>query len=138
MRTARRDKRRNRRRQAVSRAGESGRRRGSEWDARAAGGSRRPGRGDAGGNGRPGGGIPPDIRGQAEGTMDSGQLMNFGQVIRQARKAAGLTLEELAERSGLGVRTISDIERGRTTRPRSATVSLLCPPLGLPLPDGTA
>jgi DNA-binding XRE family transcriptional regulator len=70
--------------------------------------------------------------------MNSGQQpgTNFGQVIRQAREAAGLTLEALAERSGLGVRTISDIERGRTTRPRSATVSLLCWPLGLPVPDG--
>jgi transcriptional regulator with XRE-family HTH domain len=58
----------------------------------------------------------------------------FGQVIRRARIAAGLTLEGLAERTGLGVRTISDIERGRTARPRSATVTLLCGPLGMPLP----
>jgi transcriptional regulator with XRE-family HTH domain len=59
---------------------------------------------------------------------------HFGQVIRHARKAAGLTLAELAEQSGLGVRTIGDIERGRTIRPRAATVSLLCGQLGLPVP----
>ncbi len=49
----------------------------------------------------------------------------FGQLVRRARAAAGLTQEELAAAAGLGVRTISDIERGRTSRPRIATVGLL-------------
>src|SRR5215469_9891342 len=40
--------------------------------------------------------------------------------LRQRRRAAGLTQEELAARSGLGVRTISDLERGaRSPYPRS-------------------
>jgi transcriptional regulator with XRE-family HTH domain len=56
---------------------------------------------------------------------------NFGQLVRRVRNAAGLTQEELAVRSGLGVRTISDIERGRTSRPRMATVNLLAHYLGL-------
>jgi len=40
----------------------------------------------------------------------------LGEFIRSRRKAAGLTQEELAERCGLSVRAISDIERGHTTR----------------------
>src|SRR5690348_9509455 len=38
----------------------------------------------------------------------------FGELVRSRRVAAGLTQEELAERSGLSVRTIRDIERART------------------------
>jgi transcriptional regulator with XRE-family HTH domain len=54
--------------------------------------------------------------------------------VRQSRTAAGLTLEELAERSGLSVRAISDMERGRTTRPRRSTVQVLSRVLGLATP----
>ena len=46
----------------------------------------------------------------------------FGELVRGRRVAVGLTQEELAERSGLGVRTISDIERGR--------IGLPAPPVG--------
>ena len=46
-------------------------------------------------------------------------------LIRRYRLAAGLTQEELAALAGLDVRTVSDIERGRTTRPRRSTVELL-------------
>ena len=38
----------------------------------------------------------------------------YGELVRGYRLAAGLTQEQLAALSGLGVRTISDIERGRT------------------------
>ncbi|WP_422341030.1 helix-turn-helix domain-containing protein, partial [Trebonia sp.] len=34
--------------------------------------------------------------------------------LRGQRIAAGLTQEDLAERSGVSVRTIADMERGRT------------------------
>lgn len=49
----------------------------------------------------------------------------YGEVVRGYRVAAGLTQEELAALSGLDVRTISDIERGRTTRPHRSSADLL-------------
>lgn len=47
------------------------------------------------------------------------------------RMAAGFTQEELAERSRLSVRAISDMERGRTRRPYHRSVRLLCDALSL-------
>jgi tetratricopeptide (TPR) repeat protein/transcriptional regulator with XRE-family HTH domain len=61
--------------------------------------------------------------------------LTLGDLLRQSRTAAGLTLEELAERSGLSVRAISDMERGRTVRPRRSTVEILSRVLGLDMPD---
>ena len=55
----------------------------------------------------------------------------FGNLLRQYRRAAGLTQDELAERAGLSVRGISDLERGVKQRPRKATVSLLITALQL-------
>jgi tetratricopeptide (TPR) repeat protein/DNA-binding XRE family transcriptional regulator len=53
-------------------------------------------------------------------------------LLRRHRMAAGLTQEELAERSGLSVRTISNIERGRTAGPYSRSVRMLAEALRLP------
>jgi transcriptional regulator with XRE-family HTH domain len=50
----------------------------------------------------------------------------FGELVHRYRVAASLTQEELAERSGLSVRAISNMERGRTSQPRRSSVSLLC------------
>lgn len=47
------------------------------------------------------------------------------------RWGCGLTQEELAERSGLSIRTISDIERGCVLRPRVATLRLLASALDM-------
>jgi tetratricopeptide (TPR) repeat protein/DNA-binding XRE family transcriptional regulator len=55
---------------------------------------------------------------------DSG-AREFGGWVRRQRVAAGLSQEDLAERSGLSVRAISDLERGRTTRPYPRTRRLL-------------
>ena len=52
--------------------------------------------------------------------------------LRGQRIAAGLTLEDLAERSGVSVRTIADRERGRTRRPYPSSVRALTRALGLP------
>jgi tetratricopeptide (TPR) repeat protein/transcriptional regulator with XRE-family HTH domain len=60
----------------------------------------------------------------------------LGALVRQSRTAAGLTLEDLAERTGLGVRTISDLERGLVRRPHRSTVDLICAALGLGDQDG--
>src|ERR1700735_2545100 len=56
---------------------------------------------------------------------------SFGQLPRRSGRACGVSQEELAERAGVGVRTISDLERGRTTRPYRQTVSSLAEALGL-------
>jgi transcriptional regulator with XRE-family HTH domain/tetratricopeptide (TPR) repeat protein len=52
--------------------------------------------------------------------------------LRRQRVAAGLTQEDLAERSGISVRTIADLERGRTHRPYPSSVRALVRALGLP------
>jgi transcriptional regulator with XRE-family HTH domain/tetratricopeptide (TPR) repeat protein len=49
----------------------------------------------------------------------------FGDRLRREREAAGLTQEELAERTGLSVRAISNIERGQTTTPRPSSLRLI-------------
>ena len=55
----------------------------------------------------------------------------FGAVLRRFRLAAGLTHETLAERAGLGARTISDLERGVSRAHRFDTLALLVDALGL-------
>lgn len=55
----------------------------------------------------------------------------FGRLLRSCRAAAGLTQEELAQRSGLSVRAICDMERSRTTRPFMRSVRLLAGALSL-------
>jgi transcriptional regulator with XRE-family HTH domain len=56
---------------------------------------------------------------------------SFGSVLKRFRVAAGLTHEALAERAGLGARTISDLERGVSRAPRPDTLALLVEALGL-------
>lgn len=49
-----------------------------------------------------------------------------GAHLRAIRLDRGLTLEQLAEASGVSVRGISDIERGVRDRPRRSTIDVLC------------
>jgi transcriptional regulator with XRE-family HTH domain len=51
--------------------------------------------------------------------------------LLEARWSAGLTQEELAMKCGISVRTVGDIERGRVSCPRAATLRLLAGALGL-------
>lgn len=55
----------------------------------------------------------------------------FGEMVRRYRLAAGMSQEELAERAVLSVRTLCDLERGRTTRPYRQTVEALATALSL-------
>ena len=50
---------------------------------------------------------------------------SFGELLRDHRRAAGLTQEELAERAGVSPRSISELERGGAHIPRRDTVALL-------------
>ena len=55
----------------------------------------------------------------------------FADLLRAARLRAGLTQEQLADKSGVSMRTISDLERGRVARPRRGSVDLLLGALDL-------
>lgn len=57
--------------------------------------------------------------------------LEFGASLRRLRTIAGLTQEELAQRAGLGVRTIRDLEHGQVSRPRHSSVQLLADALSL-------
>ena len=48
-----------------------------------------------------------------------------GEGFRRRRKALGWTQQELAERSGVRVATISDLETGKADKPRRATLRLI-------------
>lgn len=65
-------------------------------------------------------------------TSGRGDSHPLGDLVRQHRVAAGLTQEQLAELSGLGLRTIRDLERGRVTRPHRESITLLAAALRLP------
>ncbi len=58
----------------------------------------------------------------------------FGALLRSCRLAARLSQQELAEASGMSVRAISDLERGRVRRPYPHSLSRLAD--GLRLRDG--
>ncbi|MFI8238075.1 NB-ARC domain-containing protein [Streptomyces sp. NPDC085866] len=57
---------------------------------------------------------------------------SLGAALVRAREAACLTQGELAERSGLSVRAIRNLETGHTSRPRRQSLLLLAEALGLP------
>lgn len=56
----------------------------------------------------------------------------FSDLLRHARRAAGLTQEALAERAGISVRAVIDLERGVNRTPRRDTLELLVEALDLP------
>lgn len=56
----------------------------------------------------------------------------FGSALRAARRAAGVTQRELAERAGLDFTYISKLENDRIPPPAADTVVLLCNILGAP------
>ena len=56
---------------------------------------------------------------------------SFGDLLRELRAAAGLTQEELAERSGLSPNAVGALERGQRRRPYPHTVRALADALNL-------
>ncbi|MEU8206668.1 helix-turn-helix domain-containing protein [Streptosporangium sp. NPDC049046] len=56
---------------------------------------------------------------------------SFAEVLRRHRHAVRLTLEQLAEASGVSARTLSDMERGRSKGSQHRTVTALADALGL-------
>lgn len=56
-----------------------------------------------------------------------------GRWLQRQRKAAGLTQEDLAERSGLSVRTVRNLERG-APKPHPRSLHLLGAALNVPEP----
>jgi transcriptional regulator with XRE-family HTH domain len=57
--------------------------------------------------------------------------LRFGREVRRRRRALGLTLEQLAERSGLTPNYIGTVENGRRD-PSLSTISALARGLGVP------
>jgi predicted ATPase/DNA-binding CsgD family transcriptional regulator/transcriptional regulator with XRE-family HTH domain len=63
--------------------------------------------------------------------MTSTDSPTFGLLLRQRRRAAALTQEELAERAEMSVETISALERGISRSPYRATITSLADALAL-------
>jgi len=61
----------------------------------------------------------------------SGEAEEFGYQLRECRLAAGLSQHGLAQRSGLSIRMISDLERGRTKWPYRDSLNRLADALAL-------
>ncbi|WP_436530205.1 ATP-binding protein [Actinoplanes sp. HUAS TT8] len=62
-------------------------------------------------------------------------MSEFGSRLRELRRAAGLTMEQLAEASGVSARAISDMERGHSRAPQARTLVALTDVLGPGLED---
>jgi tetratricopeptide (TPR) repeat protein/transcriptional regulator with XRE-family HTH domain len=69
--------------------------------------------------------------------MATPQLLALGQLLRRYRDAARLTQAQLAARSGVSARTISDLERGLLRTPYRHTIDSLATALELTLPERT-
>jgi tetratricopeptide (TPR) repeat protein/transcriptional regulator with XRE-family HTH domain len=69
--------------------------------------------------------------------MAQPRAVTFAELLKRYRQAAGLTQEELAERAGLSLRGVGDLERGARRAPRKDTVALLGTALAL-APDDLA
>src|SRR5829696_81381 len=82
-------------------------------------------------------GCSDHIRSATEGSvpvrpgMETRNPPRLDELVRRHRTAAALSQEELAEKAGLSVRAISDLERGVHRTPRLETVRLVADALGL-------
>lgn len=53
------------------------------------------------------------------------QAKDIGQLVRQRRKEAGLTLKDAAGLAGVGVRFLSELERGKSTLQLGLVIEVL-------------
>jgi tetratricopeptide (TPR) repeat protein/transcriptional regulator with XRE-family HTH domain len=74
--------------------------------------------------------VPPVVI-QADVVENPDAPEEPGPFLRRQRAAAGLTQEDLAERSGVTARTIGNLERGRAGRPYPGSVRRVAAALGL-------
>jgi predicted ATPase/DNA-binding XRE family transcriptional regulator len=72
---------------------------------------------------------------QAGLPMDTRAEQSFAELLRRARREAGLTQEELAARAGISTRAVSDLEREINRTPQLETLRLLADALELSSPD---
>jgi transcriptional regulator with XRE-family HTH domain len=63
--------------------------------------------------------------------IEGGGSVKLGELLRRCRRQAGLSQAELASLSGLAVRTIRDVELGRTRRPHRDSTRMLADALRL-------
>jgi transcriptional regulator with XRE-family HTH domain len=68
-------------------------------------------------------------------TRVAGHTDGFALLLKELRVTARMTQEGLAERAGISVRTVRDIERGRVRFPRPETARLLSSALALSGPS---
>src|SRR5579872_4146245 len=71
------------------------------------------------------------MRASEQTDMAIGGPTKFGELLRRYRMSAGLTQEELAERSGLSARGLSDLERGARRHPQPTSFRRLVAALRL-------
>jgi DNA-binding SARP family transcriptional activator/tetratricopeptide (TPR) repeat protein/transcriptional regulator with XRE-family HTH domain len=71
--------------------------------------------------------LPPDAVGWGRGESGGG----IGRLLAGLRVDRGLSQEALAERSGMSVRAIRDLERGHVERPRPTSIASLADALAL-------
>ena len=60
-----------------------------------------------------------------------GSAVRLADVVRDHRRRVGLTQQELAAKAGLSLAALRDLEQGRRSRPRSASLAGLAKALGL-------
>src|SRR5215475_8881597 len=75
-----------------------------------------------------------DARQAGDGDVCGGdryRAARFAALMRDRRRAAGLTQGQLASLSGLSLAAVRDLEQGRTRRPRAGSLARLADALGL-------